>query len=154
MAQTIIQTERPTPAPAPQMMDTRSHIVAEARAMAATQLNAMAAPAPAARKETVVETVRSPVPFSLEDEDPVPQPTASAPAATRDKDPTNWDGLPRPAGSHLGNLLEPMLQEEMEKIVRVAVEDYCRKHFASIARDLIQRELDRLTQDRSRLLMD
>jgi DNA-binding response OmpR family regulator len=66
----------------------------------------------------------------------------------------SWDGLPRASGSHLGNLLEPMLQEEMEKLVRIAVEDYCRKNFAGIARELIQRELDRLTQDRSRLLID
>ncbi|HYX37931.1 MAG TPA: response regulator [Oligoflexus sp.] len=104
------------------------------------------------RKEAPLENVRNPVSFSLEDDEPMTPPATSAPASSR-ADASGWEG-PRPAGSHLGNLLEPMLQEEMEKLVRIAVEDYCRKNFAGIARDLIQRELDRLTQDRSRLLMD
>jgi hypothetical protein len=119
------------------------------------------------RKEAPVETIRNTMSFSLDDEDAVPSPIAAAMPGGRTES-TGWQGQrpaagtqdnaawegPRPAGSHLGNLLEPMLQEEMEKLVRVAVEDYCRKHFAGIARELIQRELDRLTQDRSRLLMD
>jgi len=103
------------------------------------------------RKELPQEAVRNPVSFSLEDEEPMAHAATSANSGRADV--SAWEG-PRPAGSHLGNLLEPMLQDEMEKLVRVAVEDYCRKHFAGIARDLIQRELDRLTQDRSRLLMD
>ena|GEM_PF-3339467 len=89
-----------------------------------------------------------------------PPPTTASPSRESLRMPessinsASWDSLPRASGSHLGNLLEPMLQEEMEKLVRIAVEDYCRKNFAGIARELIQRELDRLTQDRSRLLMD
>jgi CheY-like chemotaxis protein len=163
-------------APAPELRTMAQTIVTEVRAAAQSQVaaeirNLHPAPAPDrgafqqnpstnpmanaanfARKDPPVETVRSTMSFSLEDEDSVPQPTAAAMPASR-AEPAAWEG-PRPAGSHLGNLLEPMLQEEMEKLVRVAVEDYCRKHFAGIARELIQRELDRLTQDRSRLLMD
>jgi CheY-like chemotaxis protein len=129
--------------------------------------NPMASSGNFGRKEAPVETIRNTMSFSLEDDDPVPSPVAAAMTGGRTEsaawqgqrpaagphDTAGWEG-PRPAGSHLGNLLEPMLQEEMEKLVRVAVEDYCRKHFAVIARELIQRELDRLTQDRSRLLMD
>jgi CheY-like chemotaxis protein len=129
--------------------------------------NPMANSANFGRKESPVETIRNTMSFSLEDEDSLPPPTAAAmptglteSAAWHGQRPsggpnetTGWEG-PKPAGSQLGNLLEPMLQEEMEKLVRMAVEDYCRKHFAGIARELIQRELDRLTQDRSRLLMD
>jgi CheY-like chemotaxis protein len=103
------------------------------------------------RKESPQETVRTPPSFSLEDDEPMVQAPGSANSGRADG--SGWTG-PRPTGSHLGNLLEPMLQEEMQRLVRIAVEDYCRKHFAGIARDLIQRELDRLTQDRSRLLMD
>ncbi|WP_141732107.1 response regulator [Oligoflexus tunisiensis] len=110
-----------------------------------------AAPAHAMTASGSYGRKESPVSFSLEDDEALPPPTAAAMPSGRAE--TGWEG-PRAAGSHLGNILEPMLQEEMEKLVRVAVEDYCRKHFAGIARDLIQRELDRLTQDRSRLLMD
>ncbi len=117
------------------------------------------------RKEPAVEqSIRSAISFSLEDDDPPTlqaQPSVGSSASplreasrAQESESKSWDGLPRAAGSHLGNLLEPMLHEEMEKLVRIAVEDYCRKHFAGIARELIQRELDRLTQDRSRLLMD
>jgi CheY-like chemotaxis protein len=103
------------------------------------------------RKEGPVETARHAMSFSLEDDEALPAPAPAAMSPGRSEN--GWEG-PKAAGSHLGNILEPMLQEEMEKLVRVAVEDYCRKHFAGIARELIQRELDRLTQDRSRLLMD
>ncbi len=51
-------------------------------------------------------------------------------------------------------LIEPVLREELEKTVRQAVEDYCRKNFASLAREMIGKELERLTQERSRLLVD
>lgn len=119
------------------------------------------------RKEAPIETIRNTMSFSLDDEDAVPSLIAAAVPGSRTEssgwqgqhpaagtqDNVAWEG-PRPAGSQLGNFLEPMLQQEMEKLVRVAVEDYCRKHFAGIARELIQREVDRLTQDRSRLLMD
>lgn len=170
----MVASQMSAPSPEPRTM--AQTIVSEVRAAAQTQVaaelrplhnaaqaergtfhhgpstNPMANSANFGRKETPVETIRNTMSFSLEDEDSLPPPTAAAMPASR-AETAGWEG-PRPAGSHLGNLLEPMLQEEMEKLVRVAVEDYCRKHFAGIARELIQRELDRLTQDRSRLLMD
>lgn len=51
-------------------------------------------------------------------------------------------------------VLEPMLKEELERWVKGTVEEYCRKHFPAIARELISRELERLTQERARLLVD
>ncbi|MBC7661028.1 MAG: response regulator [Chitinophagaceae bacterium] len=54
----------------------------------------------------------------------------------------------------LSGMLEPMLQEEMGKLVRQAVGDYCRKHFAELAREFLGREIEKLTQERSRLLVD
>lgn len=69
-----------------------------------------------------------------------------------------WDNTPvvsqSPAPSNVHGLLEPMLKEEMERWVRATVEDYCRKHFPSLARDMITREIEKLTQERSRLLVE
>ena len=56
--------------------------------------------------------------------------------------------------SPLNGMLEPMLQEEMAKLIRQSVDVYCRKHFAELAREFLQREIDKLTQERSRLLVD
>jgi len=56
--------------------------------------------------------------------------------------------------SPLSGMLEPMLQEEMGKLVRQSVEEYCRKHFAELAREFLMREIDKLSQERSRLLVD
>lgn len=56
--------------------------------------------------------------------------------------------------SPLNGMLEPMLQEEMAKLVRQSVEEYCRKHFAELAREFLLKEIDRLSQERSRLLVD
>ncbi len=58
------------------------------------------------------------------------------------------------AASPLNGMLEPMLREEMTRLVRQTVEEYCRKHFAEIAREYLGREIDRLSQERSRLLVD
>ncbi len=56
--------------------------------------------------------------------------------------------------SPLSGMLEPMLQEEMSKLVRQSVEEYCRKHFTELAREFLMREIDKLSQERSRLLVD
>ncbi len=56
--------------------------------------------------------------------------------------------------STVSQVLEPMLKEELERWVKATVEDYCKKHFPALARELITRELERLTQERSRLLVD
>ncbi len=86
--------------------------------------------------------VRRPIAFSLDEE---PEPEIHATTA-------RWDP---PAGqSNVHSMLEPMLKEEMEGIVRAAVEEYCRKNFPTIAREMIGRELERLTQERSRLLLE
>ncbi len=150
MAQTIVSEVRAA-AQTQVAAEMRPMHQAERAAHHGTSSSAMSSSGNFGRKENPVEPIRNTMSFSLEDEDSLPAPTPTAMSSSRAE--AAWEG-PRPAGSHLGNLLEPMLQEEMEKLVRVAVEDYCRKHFAGIARELIQRELDRLTQDRSRLLMD
>jgi CheY-like chemotaxis protein len=85
--------------------------------------------------------------FGTNSRDPLPNARVDAPNPT----PTGWEGLPN---ASLSGMLEPMLHQEMEKLVRAAVEDYCRRNFAELARELIVRELDRLTQERSRLLVD
>lgn len=113
--------------------------------------------------EIPLESSRRAVSFSLDDMNDAQSRTFSAAPAQerswdgemrREPESSAWKASQRSNQAQLGNLLEPMLQEEMEKYVRLAVEDYCRKHFSGIARELIQKELDRLTQDRSRLLME
>ncbi|RZA16760.1 MAG: hypothetical protein EOP10_24005 [Proteobacteria bacterium] len=54
----------------------------------------------------------------------------------------------------LTSMLEPMLKNEMEKIVRQSVEEYCRKNFADLAREYLSREIEKLSAERSRLLVD
>lgn len=54
----------------------------------------------------------------------------------------------------LSGMLEPMLRDEMEKIVRQTVEDYCRKNFADLAREYLSREIEKLSSERARLLVD
>lgn len=54
----------------------------------------------------------------------------------------------------LSGMLEPMLRDEMEKIVRQTVEEYCRKHFAELAREYLLREIEKLSSERARLLVD
>lgn len=71
--------------------------------------------------------------------------------------PNRWDAPPSSGQSNsksFAPMLEPMLREEMERWVKATVEEYCRKHFPAIARELIGRELERLTQERARLLVD
>lgn len=87
-------------------------------------------------KENLTATRLTPANFSLDEEAPVEKKREPIPHAS------------------LSGMLEPMLQQEMEKLVRAAVADYCREHFAELARELILRELERLTQERARLLVD
>ena len=98
---------------------------------------------PMASLDKPMEVAKRGISFSLEDESEV-SPTPDPRRET----------VGRGGGTGLQSMLEPMLQEEMERLVRGAVEEYCRKNFAQIARELISKELDRLTQERSRLLVD
>lgn len=54
----------------------------------------------------------------------------------------------------LNSMLEPMLRDEMQGLVRQAVEEYCRKHFAELAREYLTREIEKLSSERARLLVD
>ena len=54
----------------------------------------------------------------------------------------------------LNGMLEPMLRAEMEKIIRHSVEEYCRKNFADLTREFLSREIERLSSERTRLLVD
>ncbi|SME97420.1 response regulator [Pseudobacteriovorax antillogorgiicola] len=51
-------------------------------------------------------------------------------------------------------LMEPFWRDELAKVVRETVEDYCERHFAKIAREVISAELEKLTSEKSRLLID
>lgn len=51
-------------------------------------------------------------------------------------------------------LLEPFLREEMAKVVRETVQDYCERQFARIAREVVTQELEKLNSEKSRLLID
>ncbi len=54
----------------------------------------------------------------------------------------------------LSGMLEPILRDEMETLVRQSVEEYCRRHFAELAREYLVREIEKLSAERSRLLVD
>ena len=45
-------------------------------------------------------------------------------------------------------------KDDIEEEIRKAVEDYCKKHFATIAREVLTSELRKLAEERSRHLMD
>lgn len=51
-------------------------------------------------------------------------------------------------------LLEPFLRDEMAKIVEKTVIDYCERHFAKIAREIITKEIKSLSSEKSRLLSE
>ena len=51
-------------------------------------------------------------------------------------------------------LMEPFLRDELAKVVRETVEEYCERHFARLARDVITKEIEKLTSEKSRLLID
>lgn len=51
-------------------------------------------------------------------------------------------------------LIEPFLREELAQIVRASVQDYCERHFARLARDVISEEIQKLLSSKSRLLID
>jgi CheY-like chemotaxis protein len=87
---------------------------------------------------------RRPVSFSLEDE----------PEAEVHTAPLRWEKQGHSSASNVNSLLEPMLKDDMERWVRSVVEEFCRKNFGPIAREMIGRELERLTQERARLLVD
>lgn len=57
-------------------------------------------------------------------------------------------------GSDAVGLIEPFLREEMAKVVKEAVEDFCERHFARIAREVVTKELENLSAEKSRLLID
>ncbi len=96
--------------------------------------------------ESATESRLGALPLTIED---TYSPALESFAQSRREGSRGAAGLPQQQG-----FIEPLLREELEKSVRQAVEDYCRKHFASLAREVIGRELERLTQERSRLLVD
>ncbi len=51
-------------------------------------------------------------------------------------------------------LLEPFLRDEMVKIVEKTVLDYCERHFAKIAREIITKEIKTLSSEKARLLSE
>ena len=58
------------------------------------------------------------------------------------------------AGSGGGNVDSSLLASELPPLVRQAVEDYCERHFKSLAREIIAAELRRLADDKARHLVD
>lgn len=60
--------------------------------------------------------------------------------------------LPQPA--RVRGVLEPMIREELAKMVREEVEEYCSRHFQALAREVITAEIRRLSEEKSRHLVD
>ncbi len=58
------------------------------------------------------------------------------------------------AGSGGGSVDGSLLASELPPLVRQAVEDYCERHFKSLAREIIAAELRRLADDKARHLVD
>ncbi|MCX6110549.1 MAG: response regulator, partial [Proteobacteria bacterium] len=58
------------------------------------------------------------------------------------------------AGSGGGSVDSSLLASELPPLVRQAVEDYCERHFKSLAREIIAAELRRLADDKARHLVD
>jgi CheY-like chemotaxis protein len=59
--------------------------------------------------------------------------------------------------SHVGDSLEELrasLEERLPALVREAVEDYCERHFKSLAKEVIANELRRLADEKARHLVD
>lgn len=69
---------------------------------------------------------------------------ATAPAA----------GFQAPTSEELTSLLKPILREELGRMVAEAVDEYCDKHFPGVARDVITAEIRRLTEEKTRHLVD
>lgn len=89
------------------------------------------------------QTKRGQRAFSLDDDGAVPMPPVP-PVVAQPPAP--------PAISREG--AESMLREELERMVRQSVEEYCERHFAELARDVIAKELRRLADERARFLVD
>lgn len=92
--------------------------------MSGSKLKSTAPPPPPQSKEAQEQVRMTPPP-------PPPRNAPPAPAAPGD----GSDGVSR---------------EELTAMVRKAVEEYCSKHFAGLAREVIAAELRRLAEDRSR----
>jgi CheY-like chemotaxis protein len=65
----------------------------------------------------------------------------------------NRGGKPASEAS-LSEQLLPLLEEMLPALVRQAVEDYCNRHFKTLAREIIAGELRRLADEKARHLVD
>ena len=61
---------------------------------------------------------------------------------------------PKPRSNSNSGLIEPFLNDEMAKIIRKTVEEYCLKHFPNLAKDVITAEIRRLTDEKASHLID
>ncbi len=66
----------------------------------------------------------------------------------------NTDAAAKLAEEQAEGLIQPFLREELAQVVKSAVEDYCDRHFARLARELITEEIQKLLSSKSRLLID
>lgn len=60
--------------------------------------------------------------------------------------------MPQPA--KVRGVLEPLIRDELAKMVREEVEEYCSRHFQALAREVITAEIRRLSEEKSRHLVD
>lgn len=84
---------------------------------------------------------------------PPPPPPAPATPSSQRVPPAPPSQFPPPTAS-AGPVSNPAPAEDMAKQVRQAVEDYCERHFRSLAIEVITAELRRLADEKARHLVD
>lgn len=56
--------------------------------------------------------------------------------------------------SNVEGLLQPFLREELAQVVRETVHEYCERHFPRLAREALTKEIEKLMEDKARLLSE
>ena len=105
-------------------------------------------------QDTIVSTKPGSIEHQGEFAPPPPPPSLSS---LPDKAPQSVEKPSEPApfvSGEVAGLLDPFLKEEMAKIVEKTVTDYCERHFATLAREVLRVEIEELLKEKSRLLVD
>lgn len=76
--------------------------------------------------------------------------TITEPSASESRE----DAAPRLDKEQVQGLLEPLLREEVARLVKESVFEYCDRHFSRLARDILTAEIEKLMNSKSRLLID
>jgi hypothetical protein len=54
----------------------------------------------------------------------------------------------------IAKMVEESVDDQLPPLVRKAIEDYCERHFNTLAREVITNELRRLAEEKARHLVD